>query len=639
MEDVPLIGAQVFIEPGQSEAQIDNWFKILRDNHFELCRIRLFETHINKGGKQWDFSLYDQAFAAAEKYNIKVFLTLFPADPEGSIGGFKLPDNENHLQRISNYIQKAVGHYKNHPQLAQWVLINEPGGGATKNDYYQSRYSQWQDTAATIDEAGYVKEYLAEDWFIRDFYTWYLQWLAQEVRQQDKKTPLHVNPHMIFHLLPVYDFPDWRSFLSSLGASMHPSWHFADFSRHEYVTALAANCEIIAAGAGNLPWYVTELQGGPNISSAYNPMTPTPAEFAQWLWQSVMIGTRGVIFWTLNPRATGFEAGEWALLDFQDQPTERMREAAKIAEILKKNKTLFTNLANKSASADVTLIYNPESLIIQNDRSFSHPFIRQKYAAREPTANIYSVVGWHKALMNLGASVNYSLMADFPWETAQDQLVVIPNMIAIPEAFHRPLHQFVQNGNRLILSGLSGMYNEYNQNVMRTEQPFRQLLGAEAQEYGFEADSFAINVLGQQVQAHMIKGTIKNIDAEIIGEDANQVVAIKNKYGKGEVIWIPSIIGLSAKENSISLAHWINQTKVVLSQSCTEKIHEDLLITKVQSGQDQLMLLVHSGNKSIAVDLKSTIKIREVVFSKDVDLKNHINIQPGGALLLITSEK
>ncbi|MGK7395062.1 MAG: beta-galactosidase trimerization domain-containing protein, partial [Candidatus Cyclobacteriaceae bacterium M3_2C_046] len=487
--------------------------------------------------------------------------------------------------------------------------------------------------------AGYEKEFLAEEWFIRDFNTWYLKWLAEQVRQQDKETPLHVNPHMIFHLLPVYDFPDWRGFLSSLGASMHPSWHFADFSRQEYVTALAANCEIIAAGAGSLPWYVTELQGGPNISSAYNPMTPTPKEFAQWLWQSVMIGTRGIIFWTLNPRATGFEAGEWALLDFQDQPTERMKEAAKIAGILKKQKALFSNLAKKSASADVTLIYNPESLIIQNDRSFSHSFIRQKYAAREPTANIYSVVGWHKALMNLGASVNYSLMEDFPWETVQDQVVVIPNMIAIPEAFHQPLHQFVQNGNRLIFSGLSGMYNEYNQNVMRTEQPFRELFGAEAQEYGFEADSFAIDVLGQPVQAHMIKGKIKNIDAEVIGKDDDQVVAVKNKLGKGEVIWIPSIVGLSAKENSASLANWIRKTDIIEKEGCTEEIHEELLISTIGSEHGNLLLLVNSGSKPISTDLKSSLKIQEVIYSKDATVENHIHLQPGGTLLVLINEK
>lgn len=38
----PVIGAQVFIEPGQTEEQTDGWFRTLEECGMTACRIRLF---------------------------------------------------------------------------------------------------------------------------------------------------------------------------------------------------------------------------------------------------------------------------------------------------------------------------------------------------------------------------------------------------------------------------------------------------------------------------------------------------------------------------------------------------------------------------------------------------------------------
>lgn len=125
-KDIPVIGAQVFIEPGQSGSEVDGWFRTLSDNGMEVCRIRLFEEYLHKGGK-WDFSLFDRAFSAADRYGIKIFLTLFPADPDRSIGGFKFPFTKAHKTDIARYIREVVTHYRSHPALLGWVLLNEPG--------------------------------------------------------------------------------------------------------------------------------------------------------------------------------------------------------------------------------------------------------------------------------------------------------------------------------------------------------------------------------------------------------------------------------------------------------------------------------------------------------------------------------
>ena len=39
--DVPQIGAQVFVEPGQTPEDIDGFFRLLRDNGMKVARIRM----------------------------------------------------------------------------------------------------------------------------------------------------------------------------------------------------------------------------------------------------------------------------------------------------------------------------------------------------------------------------------------------------------------------------------------------------------------------------------------------------------------------------------------------------------------------------------------------------------------------
>ncbi|MCK4854789.1 MAG: hypothetical protein KAT31_11015, partial [Bacteroidales bacterium] len=66
--DIPRVGAQVFIEPGQTVAEIDTWFSIMNKYGLDICRIRLYESYMRKPDGTWDFTLFDLAYEAAEKY-------------------------------------------------------------------------------------------------------------------------------------------------------------------------------------------------------------------------------------------------------------------------------------------------------------------------------------------------------------------------------------------------------------------------------------------------------------------------------------------------------------------------------------------------------------------------------------------
>ena len=106
--ELPMIGAQVFIEPGQTQEEIDGLFRTLHEHHMPLCRIRMFEKYMRGPAGEWDFNLFDLAFNAAEKYNVKIMATLFPMTEFTDVGGFKFPHTQEHFEEVAEYIRQVV---------------------------------------------------------------------------------------------------------------------------------------------------------------------------------------------------------------------------------------------------------------------------------------------------------------------------------------------------------------------------------------------------------------------------------------------------------------------------------------------------------------------------------------------------
>ena len=407
-EDTLMFGAEIFIEPGQSDENVESWFKILKDNNMSLTRIRMFENYMRDDRGNWDFSLFDKAFEYAEKNNIKIYANLFPETDFTDIGGFKFPYDRAHLQRIAEYTQAVVSHFKKFKSLYGWVPINEPGGGSIQDPLAKEIFFEWEKTRKNtpinpLKDTPHFSFKEAE--FLRYYNTWYLNWLTHEIRKYDTVNPIHVNTHQIFDNIAQYDFPAWSRFLTSLGGSAHASWHFGYFPRDKYALAMSANSEIILSGARDIPWLMTELQGGNNIYSGYEPFCPTKEEIAQWLWITIATGGKGAIFWCLNPRMSGTEAGEWAMIDFRNKPTDRLTEAGRIAAIIKDNSKVF-RLA-RPVNSKINILYNRESMWVE--QRMTPDFDRNKLEVRNPGATIKSAISYFEAFSQLGLQPACSL--------------------------------------------------------------------------------------------------------------------------------------------------------------------------------------------------------------------------------------
>lgn len=619
---LPLIGAQVFIEPGQTPQDIEKWFQILNENGMKVCRIRMFETHFHHPDGSWDFSLYDQAFRAAEKYNIKIFATLFPADSKNSVGGEKFPESAQHLEQISEYIKNTVNHFKQFKALFAWVLQNEPGVGGymPDNDFTRSEFNKWKKQQASSDynSRGYLTETFETKRFVRDYETWFLSWIATEIKKYDPARHLHVNNHQIFENVAEYDFPAWRKFLNSLGASAHPSWHFGYFNRSQYTMALAANCDIIRSGAGEIPLWITELQGGNNTYSGNIPMCPTKEEITQWLWTGIMSGAEGIIFWCLNPRASADEAGEWAMITFQDEPSDRLIAAAEVSKTLTNQSDIFSNIT--PIENNIHILYSRESLWAESRSQING----EKVEGRATGGVMKSALGYYETLSENGIACNFSEMNEFDWskENYEGSTMILAHQIAIPSKYWEKLEHFVNEGGKLIVSGLTGFFDENMHNVMKTGFPLEKLFGGNLSEIKHVGDNFELKLDNPDLvlPAHLWKGNIKNQTAEKIGSLGDETIATRNGYGKGEVVWVPSLIGLGARNvNNQALSDFliIEAGKSISNVPVRFKSREKgLLMRTIKSGNSFVSVVINKNPKKIDVEIEvPQNKIAKVLFS------------------------
>jgi len=616
--NIPEIGAEVFIEPGQTSQEIDTWFKRLKENQMTVTRIRMFESYMHKPDGSWDYSLFDEAFKAGEKYGIKIYANLFPETPFSDLGGFKFPRDEEHLRSIAIYIKNLVTHFKQFKSCYGWVPINEPGSGHFPREKFSlDSFEQWKDQqiAPTYTSSGYAHLDFAEERFLLDYNTWFLKWLTDEIHKYDPESPIHVNNHAIFQNVAEYDFPKWRKFLTSLGASAHASWHFGYFNRSQYALAIAANSEIIRSGAGNIPWIMTELQGGNNTYSGSTPMCPTTEEISQWVWTTIGTASKGAIFWCLNPRASGGEAGEWALLDFQNNPSDRMQAAAVVASVIKKNGTLFNH--TQVAESGINILYTRESLWIERKLQTGGV----NYEGRAVGGSMKSALGYFEALSEMGLQTNLKAMDEFDFSKSDytGVSIILAHQIAIPSSYWQKIAAFVNKGGKLIADGLTAYYDENAVSTMKVGFPFKKLFGGTIKEYKFIDNIFNIRLTNPALllPAHLWRGTIDVSTAIPIGQEHNQIIATRNKYGRGEAVWIPSLVGLGSRiENNYNqLSQWLYQElKVSINNSIVR-------FSTLQPGM--LMKTLQAGNAYVTVIINKSQEKRKVFlqFRKDIKLK------------------
>lgn len=604
----PGIGAQVFIEPGQTQEQVDSWFSSMEECGMRSCRIRMYEAYMHAPDGGWDFSLFDNAFDSASEHGIGVWATLFPTAEKTDIGGWKFPYDTEQEQSFFCFVDSLICHYKDHPALKGWVLINEPGlMRLPETPFMSESRRQWDISHPTPEFVGngYPNLFPPVDGrFLLDLNTSFLNKIASRIRSIDAVHDLHVNPHAVFMNYSQYDFPAYRDFLTSLGGSAHPSWHFGFFNRDEFTLAMLAQSEILRSGAGELPWFMTEIQGGNNTYSGGRPICPTPEEIRQWLWAVIGCEGKGGIFWMLNPRSGGKEAGEWALLDFQGKPSVRMKAAGEVASVLNSHESIFSSLKERPSGIDILYFRESEwaeaNMARKEDRS----------EGRLRGAAMKSVLACFTALTQRGLNVGIKEFHeyDFSLDDYMGRTLILTQQIALPDDCLPELERFVRLGGTVIAEGLTAFFNEDILCTMATDFTFKELFGAEVSEFIHVGELFSINVGGKKLDAHLWRGQFADS-----GENVNI-----HSLGKGKVVWIPTCIGLGAwtSRNFKPLSDFLAGYSDVLPGTVSfDGFREGLMLRTLDSPDGVVVICMNKSGKSHRIRLRNLRGEPDVLFS------------------------
>jgi beta-galactosidase len=572
LSETPQIGAQIWIEPGQTPAQIDGWFRQLSEAHMPVARLFLMWAQIQQRRDGWDFTLYDCAFRAAEKYHVRIVATLTPSGPAPFLGGDGTQGNsvvgsETDRGLAADYIARVVDRYRDSPALDTWILMNEPGQMEAQQPLAVAEFRSWlakrYTTIEALDDAWGTNydsfdqvipeaeqnswnKTNAIDWmtFWRNYQTEQLAWLAQQVRLHDTHHPLHLNPHALVGNLAKLsdDIPSWRPFIDTLGCSIHPSWHFGLLHRDQFALGVSYVNDLVDGSIEPKRHWVTELQGGTNIASGMRPMDPTADEVAQWVWTSVGAGADRILFWLLNDRSEGMEAGEWSMLDFQQKPSARLRAASKIAEVIENNTEFFNN--SQAVRPDVTLVLSLETMTLESE------FANDDNPGRDKNAQVLETLGLYQALADSGVPPRIKHFDDVAWnkQGTGHRTVILPDVRALSQPQIDQLDAFVHNGNTLIITGLTGFYDPYAKAWPLAGFPMAKVTGAELKEALLPDGPQIVWKSGATpLPSNMWLGTINNLNATPIANWNGETTATERDIpGGGKVIWIPSMIGLGA---------------------------------------------------------------------------------------------
>lgn len=621
VDAAPVIGAQVFIEPGQTPEQIDGWFRVLEENGFEYARIRMFGSHVRKPDGTWDFSLYDEAFSSAARHGVKLFATLFPVTDElNDVGGFKFPRDERHLSEIGEYIDHVVGHFKGAPALDTWVLQNEPGTGSLKvhaSEFSDSLRKEWEKARPRKDRTGWLKADFSDQEFLVYYTEWYLRWIADRVMAIDPVHGRHINPHQILETLPEYDFAGYKDFITSLGSSMHYSWHFGAFVRKDYPKGLSMMTDIIAENALGQPYWITEFQGGNVTASGNVVLCPSADEVTQSIWCGVGAGVKGFMFWTLNQRKAVREAGEWGLLDFQGQPSDRMLAASAVAKVIKDNSSLFDNAA--PYMSNVAILYNNESLWIQKLNSDVQ--VDRKNEGRGKDAVMKSVASAYSSICAMGVAPRICQMDFYDWSDPEGKIVILPDMICLPSRYIPVLKEFVRNGGRLVVTGLTGYYDENMSCSFMDQSMLKGLFGAQVSEFKAVGQYCSLpEYEGVRLDTHLWKGLLRLDGAKAALCEGDDVLASVYEYGEGRAFWLPSAVNLGCryrKDGELASFYARLISSEIESPVRFASVSQDIFMRTMKSGDKYITVMINKGESKSSVRLMTKLESANVIFASN----------------------
>lgn len=422
------------------------------------------------------------------------------------------------------------------------------------------------------------------------------------------------------------------------GLTILPGIDFNGISARRFEIAVSAVCDMARSASGSEPLWVTGLQGGSNLYSGSHSFSPTAAEVTQWLWTAVAAGAKGIFMQSVNSKKDGKGAGEMSLLNMQGGATERSEAVRKVVETLAQNAELFEKAV--PVHAPVTMIYTKESILAEammhrDDLADEDYEVRQKGGSMKDALAIYQVI------MERGIRADFREISEYPWdEDSKGRCVVFAGQLSVPVKYYPKLREFVKKGGKVIIEGLSFCYDENMNSVFSSDFPLKDVFGGYVEEYNCRPGRFKLRIGKKRYWVHLFEGVLHN---EASGESLR---ILRNKYGRGSVLWIPSVIGMGAlksgHKSKISRLFKRELEPVVKELPMSFRRRYTGIALQMLETPDHYITIVTSNKKHRRrVVFKTEMRVSRRIFFNDVNYKigkarNHkVKVHPGQTVVAL----
>lgn len=269
--------------------------------------------------------------------------------------------------------------------------------------------------------------------------------------------------------------------------SIHLAWHFEEVD-YEVTRCVYMQSSLVTdwfKGGWSAVW---ECTGGPQQFSGGKGWDRKGAEstagftvdggtMTQMLLSYLAGGLKGVGLWAWNYRRAGWESGEYALLNRQNEPGERAIRAGQIAQAAEKFRDELW-AAHKEPYVGVFVNWDNETIWAACAGPNRTHFKNYPIQAR---------IGISRALIN----------ANIPWEhvTPSDlkaglamryKVIYLPAQVAINEELFPIFEQYVRQGGRLVIDAPGAWWNEQGKALDTSKgSAFERIFGASIADYQY----------------------------------------------------------------------------------------------------------------------------------------------------------
>jgi beta-galactosidase len=202
----------------------------------------------------------------------------------------------------------------------------------------------------------------------------------------------------------------------------------------------------------------------------------------------------------------------------------------------------------------------------------------------------------------------------------------------------------VDRGGKLIVDGLTAYFDENMHNTMITGFDYEKLFGGNVSEFQFQDNIFQLNIDQTAYSAHALKGLVAPTSGTAIKNSTGEHIGIRNGFGKGEVVWIPSMLGLGSRiENVYSgLCTFLEKeaaTSIKNQPVRFSKPHKNVLMKALKSGEAMITVIINKDREArkITLDFNQEMEARKILSADSkIEISDHsMTLNPEETLVVL----